>query len=245
MVHAVRDKDSPSARLADVMAALQEAGATEEQFGRLTAAVERLGIERALRRLEVLTPAAPSVVQSVAPQDLYADLGTTVEPELVMAKIDASTWCEATRVVVDRFEALYPELDTTRIRAACNDDPDDRGWLVGGELVTPHFVVSGLDRMVAAVVTFREPLDVRDSFGHAIRIAFFLWEPPGAANARLSLLSRVTSICESASNTGLLLASDTPDALHDAVVVLDQVHSMTSGAFAGQSYDGSPFPTGV
>ena len=97
-----------------------------------------------------------------------------------------------------------------------------RGWLIGGGVAIPHQAVPGLEQVTMAVVTIRQNVSIEGPDGVPVRLAFFLLEPIGFPDLHLLLLARIAGMCGHASHLGLLLAADSAEALHNAIIILDQ-----------------------
>ncbi len=193
-----------------------------EALDALATALRRLGSERlllAIRQVigEISPTPPPEGWKRRAPS-----LGAIAETNLLCPDLKAKSWEGVVDHVITKATEQYPDLDFTEAQEKFRDEAVLRGWLIGGGVAIPHQAVPGLDQVAMAVVTIREDIQIAGPDGVPIRVAFFLLEPEGFPDLHLLLLARIAGMCGHASHLGLLLAADSAEALHNAIIVLDQ-----------------------
>jgi PTS system nitrogen regulatory IIA component len=208
------DRHSPPPGAAGFVAEALRAGFESEDWAALLEGLDRHGKSGLLARIG----GAPNPEESTRGGLTLAD---HLPPGLVLPRVQARTWSDLVDVACRCVTSSDPRLAMAGARLRERLATVNPGWLIGSGVAVPHDAVVGLTEPLVAVATLDEALDLGAHDGVGVELVFFLLEPPGQPAVHLALLSRIAGLCAPASNLGLLLASEQGDALHNAVIVLD------------------------
>ncbi len=193
-----------------------------EAFAR---AVDALGADEVLREVQRALDGAGGLGAGGADDAFRPSrpaVSLLLEPTLLMPHVRVRSWRRLVVAFAERAARAWPWARGRSLRRLLSRDPASSGWLLGGGLAVPHVVVDDCPHPRLGVITVPQGLGVTAPDRHPVRLVFVAVEPPDVGERHLWLLARVARWCASASNIGLLMAARTPEALHNAIEVLDQ-----------------------
>jgi PTS system nitrogen regulatory IIA component len=138
-------------------------------------------------------------------------------PELVVARLEASTKAGVLDELVSVVAAHHPEIDRGRLLEALDERERLNSTALGDGVAIPHGKLPGLRRVFAAFGRSPAGVDFQSLDGKPTHLFFLLVAPEESAGAHLKALARISRLLKDDAFRARLREAPDADALYRAI----------------------------
>lgn len=146
-----------------------------------------------------------------------------LNPQAVIAELQATDKREALEELTDTLLSLVPELDRSRVLAVLCEREKLGSTGIGDGVAIPHGKITGLSSLQLVFARSSKGVDFESMDGQRAQLFFLLIAPEGAVGVHLKTLARISKLLKDSSVRKQLLAAADAAAIYQIILANESI----------------------